>query len=97
MTQESRLELHLLLYKIVSLRMVCGDYEDTPSMRSKLELQTSSRIARLSQLNNTSELEEALSLYELYVEQSRNRTPVSLRREVGLHPGKPTSEAPSSL
>jgi hypothetical protein len=63
------MELHVLIYKIVSLRLVCGNYEDSSSFRDKLEAETINRIRRLRDLENKSELEVAQSLCDLYQEK----------------------------
>ena len=63
------MQLHLLVYKIVSLRIVCGNYEDTASIRTKLEAETHNRILRLKDLESKSELEVAQTLCDLYQEK----------------------------
>lgn len=73
MTLESRMQLHVLVYKIVSLRITCGDYEDSPSSRGKLEAEAKNRIRRLSELEHKSELEVAQALCESYEERLRTR------------------------
>ena len=72
MNQESRLELHRLVFSIVSLRLVMGNYEDSASCRSKLEIETRTRVARLAELENKSELEVAQLLHDKYSESVRN-------------------------
>jgi U3 small nucleolar ribonucleoprotein component len=73
MTMQSRMQLHVLVYKIVSLRITCGNYEDSPGSRRNLEVETQNRIRRLSELENKSELEVAESLCESYEERLRTR------------------------
>lgn len=68
---ESRMQLHTLIYKIVSLRIICGRHEDSGSVRSKLESETRTRIRKLKDLERTSELEAAQHLYECYEEKAR--------------------------
>jgi len=63
------MQLHVLVYKIVSLRIVCGNYEDSSSFRDKLEAETMNRIRRLRDLENKSELEVAQTLCDLYQEK----------------------------
>ena len=74
MTLQSRMQLHLLVYKIVSLRIVCGNYEDTASIRTKLEAETHNRILRLKDLESKSELEVAQTLLNLYQEKFQARS-----------------------
>jgi len=69
MNLESRMQLHVLIYKIVSLRIVCGSYEDSATVRTKLEAETRRRILKLRDIENTSELEAAQSLYDMYEEK----------------------------
>ena len=73
MNVQSRMELHVLVYKLVSLRITCGNYEDSASSRSKLETETKNRIRRLSELEHKSELEVAQTLCESYEERLRTR------------------------
>jgi hypothetical protein len=69
---DSRLELHRLVFSIVSLRLVMGNYEDSATCRGKLEMETRARVARLAELDNQSEVEAAQSLHDLYSENVRN-------------------------
>jgi hypothetical protein len=69
MTLQSRMQLHVLVYKIVSLRIDCGNYEDCTTVRSKLEAETLNRIRRLKELENKSEVEVAQMLCDLYEEK----------------------------
>ena len=71
MDMESRMQLHTLIYKIVSLRIVCGRHEDCGSVRSKLEKETRTRIRKLKDLERTTELEAAQKLYECYEEKAQ--------------------------
>ncbi len=73
MILHTRMQLHLLVYKIVSFRIICGNYEDCPSFRGKLEMETQNRIRRLSELEHKSELEVAESMCESYEERLRTR------------------------
>jgi hypothetical protein len=66
MNLESRMQLHVLTYKIVSLRIICGNYEDSATVRTKLEAETRKRILKLRDIESTSELEAAESLYNMY-------------------------------
>lgn len=63
------MQLHMLVYKIVSLRIACGNYEDSASTRGRLEAETQNRIRRLKELENKSELEVAQTLCDLYQEK----------------------------
>ena len=74
MDLQSRMQLHILVYKIVSQRIVCGNYLDSEGMRSKLEAQTQKRIRRLAELENKTEVESALSLYDLYAKKLASRS-----------------------
>jgi hypothetical protein len=67
------MELHLLIYKIVSLRVICGGHEDSASVRNKLEAETQKRICKLKDLEHTTEQQAAQSLYELYEEMAKSR------------------------
>lgn len=84
MDMESRMQLHTLIYKIVSLRIVCGRHEDSGTVRSKLESETRTRIRKLKDLECTSELEAAQKLYECYEERAQalvGAEPVTKRPE----------------
>jgi len=72
MNQDSRLELHRLVFSIVSLRLVMGNYEDSATCRGKLEIETRARVARLAELENRTELEAAQSLHDQYSESVRS-------------------------
>jgi hypothetical protein len=72
MNWDSRLELHRLVFSIVSLRLVMGNYEDSATCRGKLEAETRTRIARVAELENKTEVEVAQSLHDLYSENVRN-------------------------
>lgn len=74
MTIQLRMQLHMLVYKIVSLRMAYGNYEDSTSIRIKLEAETHNRIRRLKELENKSELEVAQALLNLYQEKFQARS-----------------------
>ncbi len=67
------MQLHVLVYQIVSLRITCGNYEDSASIRCKLEAETQNRILRLKELENKSEVEVAQTLCDLYQEKLRTR------------------------
>jgi hypothetical protein len=66
------MQLHTLVYRIVSLRITLGNYEDSASIRGKLEVETQKRIRRLMELGNISELEAAQALLVLYKEKLGN-------------------------
>jgi len=66
MSFQSRMQLHVLVYQIVSFRILCGNYEDSVGVRSRLEAETRRRIRRLSELENKSEIEAARSLCDMY-------------------------------
>jgi hypothetical protein len=68
------MQLHMLVYKIVSLRMAYGNYEDSASIRSKLEAETQNRISRLKDIQNKSELEVAQTLFDFYQEKFQARS-----------------------
>jgi hypothetical protein len=72
MNFDSRLELHRLVFSIVSLRLVMGNYEDSATCRGKLEIETRARIARMAELDNKTELEAAQSLHDQYSENVRD-------------------------
>lgn len=86
MNLESRMQLHLLIYKIVSLRVICGSHEESATMRNKLEAETLTRIRKIKDLQNCSEVEAAQGLLEQYQEQAKNLA--------GLAPGflKPSAK-----
>jgi hypothetical protein len=68
------MQLYVLVYKIVSLRIACGNHEDSASSRRKLEFETQNRIRRLKELENKSELEVAQTLCDLYQEKLNSRS-----------------------
>jgi len=72
MTLQLRMLLHTLVYRIVSLRIDFGNYEDSASIRGKLEIETQKRIRRLMELENISELDAALALWVLYQDKLGN-------------------------
>ena len=74
MTIQSRMQLHMLVYQIVCLRMAYGNYEDSTSIRSKLETEIHSRIRRLQDIESKSELEVAQTLLNLYEEKFQARS-----------------------
>lgn len=74
MTIQLRMQLHVLVYKIVSLRMAYGNYEDSASIRIKLEAETQTRIRRLKEIESKSELEVAQTLLNLYQEKFQARS-----------------------
>jgi sensor domain CHASE-containing protein len=78
MTIQLRMQLHMLVYNIVSLRMAYGNYEDSTSIRTKLEAEIKTRIRRLQELEEKSELEVAQTLLELYQEKFQARAPIKL-------------------
>lgn len=69
MTFQSRMQLHVLIYKIVSLRIPCGNHEDSTSVREKLESETRKRIRRLHEIEGKSEIEIARTLCDMYQER----------------------------
>ena len=77
MTIQLRMQLYVLVYKIVSLRMAYGNYEDSASIRSKLEAETQNSIRRLKEIENKSELEVAQTLFDLYQEKFQARSPLN--------------------
>ena len=72
MDMETRMQLHTLIYKIVSLRIVCGRHEDSGTVRGKLEAETRTRIRKLKDLERTTELEAAQRLYDCYEEKAQS-------------------------
>jgi hypothetical protein len=74
MSIQLRMQLHMLVYKIVSLRVAYGNYEDSASIRNKLEAETQNRIRRLKELENKSELEVAQTMFDLYQEKFQARS-----------------------
>ncbi len=80
MNQDSRLELHRLVFGIVSLRLVMGNYEDSATCRGKLELETRARVTRLAELENKTELEVAQALHDQYSESVRSMASRSIVR-----------------
>lgn len=72
MDLESRMKLHLLVYKIVSLRIVCGGYEDSATVRNKLEAEIRVRMGRVSDLERRTELDAAQRLFEMYEEKAKS-------------------------
>ncbi len=74
MEREPRLQMHLLIYKIVSLRVTCGNYDDSATTRNILEVQTRVRIRRLTELENKTEHEVGQSLYDSYLEKVNSRS-----------------------
>ena len=66
------MQLHTLVYKIVSMRIALANYEDSASNRGRLEAETQKRVRRLKELENKSELEVAQTLCELYQEKLGN-------------------------
>ena len=77
MTIQLRMQLHMLVYKIVCLRMDYGNYEDSTSIRSKLEAEIQNRIRRLKDIESKSELEVAQTLLNLYQEKFQARSPLN--------------------
>ena len=74
MTIQLRMQLHMLVYKIVCLRMDYGNYEDSTSIRSKLEAEIQNRIRRLKNIESKSELEVAQTMLNLYQEKFQDRS-----------------------
>ncbi len=74
MNLQSRMQLHVLVYKIVSLRMAYGHYLDSQDTRSKLEAETHKAIRRRAQLDLKTELESAQSLHDSYSEKVSSRS-----------------------
>jgi len=79
MSSESKMQLDLLVYKIVSLRIICGNYENSATSRNVLEVQTRTRIRRLTELENTNEHEVGQKLYDSYIEKLRSRSSITVR------------------
>ena len=79
MSSESKLQLDLLVYKIVSLRIICGNYENSATSRNALEAQTRTRIRRLTELENANEHEVGQKLYDSYIEKLRSRSSITVR------------------
>ena len=86
MSLQLRMQLYALVYRIVSLRIAFGNYEDSVSIRGKLEVETQKRIRRLMELENKSELEAAHALWVLYQEKLGNM-PASYAMGVTRPPG----------
>ncbi len=87
MSLQLRMELHILIYKIVSLRVLCGNYEDSATVRGKLERQVQTRIRRVKELEHKSELAVAQALYELYEERHKDMpvaSAVSVTRQMRI-------------
>ncbi len=61
MTPDAKMQMDLLVYKIVSLRIIFGNYDNSATTRKILEVQTRTRIRRLTELENTNEHEEVKS------------------------------------
>jgi len=83
MNLETRMQVHLLIYKIVDLRILCGSHEDSATMRGKLEIETQRRVRKMKDLEKCSELEAAQSLLALYEERAEKlpvAAPVIARR-----------------
>ncbi len=74
MNLQSRMQLHVLVYKIVSLRMAYGHYVDSQETRSKLEEETHKVIRRRAQLDLKTQLESAQSLHDSYSEKVSSRS-----------------------
>jgi hypothetical protein len=87
MSLESRMQLHKLIYEIVSLRIVCGSHEESATMRNKLESETANSIRKMRDVKNCSEIEAAQGLLEQYQEHAKHLA--------GLTPGffKPAPKA----
>jgi hypothetical protein len=82
MNLEARMEVHLLIYKIVDLRILCGSHQESATVRGKLEVETQRHITKMKDLEKCSELEAARSLFLLYEERAKNLTvaPIFNRR-----------------
>jgi hypothetical protein len=87
MSLESRMQLHKLIYEIVSLRIICGSHEESATMRNKLEAETATSIRKMRDVKNCSEIEAAQGLLEQYQEHAKHLA--------GLTPGffKPAPKA----
>jgi hypothetical protein len=72
MDLETRMQVHLLIYRIVDLRILCGSHEDSATVRGKLEIETQKRIRKMKDLGKCSELEAAQNLFMLYEEKAKN-------------------------
>jgi len=71
MNLESRMQLHKLIYEIVSLRIVCGSHEESATMRNKLESETATSVRKIRDVKNCTEVEAAQGLLEQYQEQAK--------------------------
>ena len=85
MTLQSRMQLHTLVYRIVSMRIDFAKYEDSASSRGRLEAETHKRICKLKVLENKSELEVAQTLCDSYQEKLGS-LPVSYAMAVARPP-----------
>ncbi len=92
MSSESKLQLDLLVYKIVSLRIICGNYANSASTRNILEVQTRARIRRLAELENTNEHEVGQDLYDSYMEKLKSR---SASLSISVRAPRPTAAIPT--
>jgi len=74
MTPDPKMQMDLLVYKIVSLRIIFGNYDNSATTRKILEVQTRTRIRRLTELENTNEHEVGQRLYDSYMEKVKSRS-----------------------
>jgi len=73
MSTDSRLKLHKLVHQVVSLRIEYGKYEDSSTIRNKLEAQTLKSIRRRREIENIGELEQAQKLLDFYAEMLKSK------------------------
>jgi len=73
MSTDSRLKLHKLVHQVVSLRIEYGKYEDSSTVRNKLEAQTLRSIRRRMEIENIGELEQAQKLLDFYAEMLKSK------------------------
>jgi hypothetical protein len=74
MDLETRMQVHLLVYRIVDLRILCGSHEDSATVRGKLEIETQRHVRKMKDLQKCSEREAAQTLFTLYEERAKNLT-----------------------
>ena len=92
MSSESKLQLDLLVYKIVLLRIICGNYDNSATTRNILEVQTRTRLRRLGELENTNEHEVGQKLYDSYIEKLRSR---SASLSISVRAPRPSAAMPA--
>jgi len=92
MSSESKLQLDLLVYKNVLLRIICGNYDHSATTRNILEVQTRTRIRRLTELENTNEHDVGQKLYDSYMEKLKSR---SASPSITVRASRPSSAMPA--